>query len=192
MAKNKEEKRVFNLLKPVEPPATVWDKIHEWILGKARIVILLTELVIAVTFVLKVIEDTNAKNKQKEIENLNAEIGYYGRELEPIFRTTQRKSTDYISVWNQSNSYTEVLREIYSYITNPSSEITVRLDDDRVSVFGYEDLSALQLLEASLKASETFVSVQIQQLTLEESQVIEDKGQYALVAKMANFKREKL
>lgn len=192
MSKKQPEKRVFNLLKPVEPPQTAWDKVYEWLIGKARVVILVTELVIAVAFIFKVIEDTNAKNKEKQIEKLNAELSFYGKELEPIFRITQRKVADYVTLWNGATDYTEALQEVYSYISNPSSDITIRIDEGSVSVFGYENLAALEELETSLKGSATFSSVQVQQLSLEESGVIEDRGQYAVVAKIADFKRTQL
>lgn len=192
MSKKRSEKRVFNLLKPVEAPQTAWDKVYEWLIGKARVVILVTELVIAVAFIFKVIEDTNAKNKEKQIEKLNAELGFYGKELEPIFRITQRKVADYVTLWNDATDYTEALQEVYSYISNPSSDITIRIDEGSVSVFGYENLAALEELESSLKGSATFSSVQVQQLSLEESGVIEDRGQYAVVAKIADFKRTQL
>lgn len=184
------EKRIFNLLKPAEPPSTAWDKVYEWLLGKARIVVLITELIIAVTFVFKVIEDTSAKNKEKEIEQLNGQLAIYAQELEPTFRLIQNKSSDYMSIWTNSSDYTPIINEVFSYITNPSSELSVRVGKNTVSVTGFEDLAALQQLEESMKGSETFTSVGIRDLTLEGDEVTANKGRYILEAVVEEFKRD--
>ena len=175
------EKRVFNLLKPLEPPLSLWDKIYNWILKRARVVILVAELIIVVAFVGKVIEDTNARNKDKQIENTQNELRFYSAEIEPGIRKIQTLSNNYMILWNNSSSHKKILNEIYSYIPNLSSELTVKIDGNKVSIFGYSDLSAIRDLENSLKNSDSFSVVYIDTLTLEQQEIIENKGQYVLI-----------
>ncbi|MBE0573852.1 hypothetical protein IH575_03045, partial [Candidatus Dojkabacteria bacterium] len=111
-----EKKRIFNLLKPVQPPPSFWDKFYNWILTRARVVILITELLIVAAFVGKVIVDTQARTKDEEIQNLRAENSFYATEREPIFRDFQRRDVTYQRIWSNSSEYNEVLNEIYSYI----------------------------------------------------------------------------
>jgi len=183
------KQRTFNLLKPVEPPPTIWDKIYSWILVNARIVILITELLIAFTFMGKVIEDTAAKNKDKEIQNDKAELAFYSTDKEPIFRNIQTKNQKYNIIWSNSTSYTNVLKEIYSYITNPGSEITIRITKSKVSIFGYEDLGSLKDLEAAMKSSPTFNSVFVDNLSLQKKEIDTSQGLYVLEAIINTYKR---
>lgn len=184
------EKRIFNLLKPAEAPSTAWDKVYDWLLGKARIVVLITELIIAVTFVFKVIEDTAAKNKEKEIENLNGQLAIYAQNLEPEFRLIQTKSSNYLSLWANSSDYSPIIDEIFSYIVNPSAELSVRVSRNNISVYGFDDLATLQKLEESLKGSDSFQSVDVRDLSLEAEEIAANKGRYILEATVVDYKRD--
>ncbi len=185
-----QRRKIFNLLKPIEPPLTAWDKVYLWIVNRARVVILITELLISFAFVGKVIEDTSAKNKEKMVDKLVSELKFYAVEQEPFFRNIQRKGGDYIKVWNSSSGYYSILNEIYSYIPDLPSDLTVRISDNRVSIFGNESLSTLKTLEEAMKKSKTFTAVFIDTLSLEQQQILEKKAQYVLVADIDNFFRK--
>lgn len=187
-----EKNRIFNLLKPVKPPPTFWDKAYDWVLGKARIVILITELLIVFAFVAKVIVDTEARAKDEEIASLKGELSFYAAEREPRFRDLQRRDSAYTRLWTASNEYSNVLNEIYSYIRTPGIQLTVRFDKDTVSIFGYDDLASVEELERKLKASPTFVSASFDDLTLEQQEILQSTGQYAIRAIIKDFKRNPL
>lgn len=176
------EKRIFNLLKPEAPPITVWDKIYSWIVSRARVVILVAEVLIVLAFFSKVFVDTQAKNKQRDLDKLIQESNLYAATIEPQFRQLNRQDTDYKKLWNKSSNYSEIINEIYSYINNPSSEVTIRIDKNKVSIFGTEDLDDLSSLENSMESSPTFSSAYIDTLTLEQQEIEQGVGQYVLVA----------
>ena len=188
--KLKMSKRNFNLLKPLKPPSTSWDKIYDWLIGKARVVILCVELIVAVTFMFKVIVDTTAKNKDTEIEKLNEELAFYSIDLEPKFRKLQDKSDAYIRVWNGSNSYTGVIQELISYVDNEDSQVSINVKDSVLVISGYENLDSLKSLESSIKNSPNFNNVTVSNLTLSEREIIEGKGRYSLTASIINSNRE--
>jgi hypothetical protein len=189
MAKNKEY--IFNLLKPVELPKTSWDKIYEWLVGKARIVILFVEILIITAFISKVIVDNIGKNKEKEYENLAIELKFYEQKYESTFRKLQRKDIEYKKLWGGSKAYSTIINEIFSYIPNPNDQVSVSIDGDRVTIFGYEDLNQLRTLESSLKSSANFSDAFIDRLSLEQQDVLDGSGQYILTAiiKPENLKR---
>jgi len=184
-----EKNRIFNLLKPVQPPPTFWDKTYDWILGKARVVILITELLIVFAFVAKVVVDTQARAKDEEIATLRSELGFYASQREPIFRDIQRRDSSYTRLWKNGAKYTDVLDEVYSYIQNPGIQLTVSAEKNRISILGYDDLSAVQNLETQLKASSSFSSVFVDTLSLEQKEVLQSTGQYVLVATLSDYKR---
>lgn len=187
-----ETNRIFNLLKPIQPPATFWDKTYDWILGKARIVILITELLIVFAFVAKVVVDTQARTKEEQIQSLKGELGFYATQREPLFRDIQRRDGAYQKIWTGNSKYTDVLNEIYSYVQNPGVQLTVNAEKNRVSILGYDDLSSVQSLETQLKASPTFSSVFVDTLSLEQKEILQSTGQYVLVATLSNYQREEL
>lgn len=180
--------RIFNLLKPAEEPRSVWDKIYDWVLSRARIVILITELLIAVAFVGKVIEDTGAKEKDKQIALLQSQLTFYSSK-EPVFRDFQKRTSEYNQIWSTSNEYKKILDEVYSYIPNQGAELSIKIEKNNLTVLGYDDLTAVKELETAMKASPTFSSVIIDNLTLEQKEVLQQKGQYVLVATIKNVKR---
>lgn len=184
------KRRAFNLLKPLEPPKTVWDKVYDWILWRARIVILITEILIVIAFFAKVIQDTDAKNKENEINRINSELRFYAPSLEPQFRVIESKDNNYKNLWNNSAQYYAVLNEMYSYISNSSAQVNLRVEGREVTIFGTESLVTLQTLEASLKTSPSFSSVVIRSLTLEQQEILEQKGDYILSAIIKDFNRE--
>lgn len=176
------KKRIFNLLKPILPPKTVWDKVYDWVINRARVVVLIAEVFIVVAFAVKVGVDTNAKNKQKNIDRLTREISIYAVDKEPKFRQLFRIDSDYVRLWEISSNNHDVITEIYSYIKNPASDITVRIDKNRVSIFGTEDLRDLQELEIAVENSETFANAYIDTLTVEDEDLQTNTGQYVLIA----------
>lgn len=176
------ENRIFNLLKPIVPPTTIWDKIYLWIVSRARIIILIAEVLIVIAFFSKVVIDTQAKNKQRQIDRLIQESNLYAATVEPQFRQLNRQDTDYKKIWNLSSNYSEILEEVYSYIDNPSSEVTIRIDKNKVSIFGTEDLNALSQLESAMESSPTFSTAYIDTLTLEQQEVEQGIGKYILIA----------
>lgn len=186
------QKRNFNLLKPLMPPSTAWDRIYEWLIGKARVVILVTELIVAVTFIAKVIADTSAKNKDREIDRLNQELTYYSSDLEPTFRRLQLKSDKYVQIWNNASEYTDVVNEILSYIPNESSEISININKNIVSIFGYENLDDIKALETSLKESNHFSNTLVIDLSLNQTDIKEDVGRYSLSAIILDINRTKI
>jgi hypothetical protein len=185
-----KQKRIFNLLKPVEPPPTVWDKIYNWILGKARIVILITELLIAVAFVGKVIEDTIAKNKDKEIESIKTELSFYANSKEAQFREIQRKEVQYNLLWTNSSGYYKILKEIYSIIPNTGAEITVKFEGNKVTIFGFDDLEFVKQIEQSLKGSQSFTGVAVNNLNINQKESSQAQGKFVLIANIINPNRE--
>lgn len=162
MAKNVEKKkkrRVFNLLKPYKPPATGWDRIYEWLIGKARVVMIITEIIVAVTFVLKVVVDMEAKNLEDRIKAEKRELNVFAQSIEPEIRVEQAKAKNYKQIWNASSFKTQVLQELNTYITNSAADVKVSMSGNEVTLSVTENFDFLSQVESSIKASSTFIDV---------------------------------
>lgn len=178
-------KRTFNLLKPYNAPPTVWDKAYEWLVTRARIILIVVEIVVAASFIGKVVVDVQAKSLDEKLVSSNFELGTYSTTVEPHLRSVQQKTTSYTKLWTQSSSYAEVLKEIDSYIPSDSADIQILISETQVSVSGKQNLTTLGQIEEKMKVSSTFVSTKISLDTTTDASTGDQSSQYVLTAVLA-------
>lgn len=190
MAKTVQPKtrRIFNLLKPYTPPPTGWDKIYDWLLGRARIIMVIAEIIVAITFMAKVVVDTQAKGFDDEIKFQDFELQRFAVSVEPVINKLQNKAQMYQQLWDGSSSYADVLAEIHSYIPNPGSELLITINREEVSIAGEESFDALAQIEEAMKQSDTFSEVSVSQLNTDTSGPSGISGDYLLTATIAKVK----
>ncbi len=190
VAKNTDpKKRIFNLLKPYKPPPTSWDRIYDWLLGKARLVMVIAEIAVALAFIGKVVVDVQAKALDDQIKTKDFELQQFASAIEPNIRTIQQKSQTYSKTWDSASAYSDVLKEIDSYIPNTGSDLNIHFSGSTVTIRGDDTLGTLSLIEKSMRASKTFSAVSVPSLSSDNSAVQKDSGVLVLnatIAKVAN------
>lgn len=191
MSANSE--KFFNLLEPVIPPKTFWDKIYDWFMTRARVVMIVVEVIVVLTFVGKIAIDNIGKNKMNELEKIQLELRPLEISNEAKFRDIQVRGEDYKKLWNKSSAYSEIISEIFSYINHSVDTLSIRIDKNSIIILGYEDLNALQSLETQLKSSPTFTNAMIS-INLEQRDVASDSGQFSLTVTIddKNIFRERI
>jgi hypothetical protein len=189
------ENYIFNLLKPIEDPKTSWDKVYDWIVGKARVALLIIEILMVLILFARVVVDNIGKNNLQEFEEVQLELAALENQHENEFRNIQARVLDYEYLWSDSNAFYEVLSEVNDYIGTPSGPITVTVSHSgTVSIEGYESLNSLRLIEQRMKQSETFEDVVIDTLSLDQTDIQQGSGRYSLTAflDIENFRREEI
>lgn len=177
------DQRFFNLLKPIQEPKSSWDKIYDFILGNARIVLLIVEIIMVGLFFAKVIVDNVEKNKLQEFEAVQLQLKSLEDQYEEKFRSIQARTVDYIDLWSVTKQYYPILEEVSEYIGNPTNQFSLTLSNNgTVTIEGYESLETLRGVESAMKNSDTFINVGINALSLDQSDIIKEKGRYALTA----------
>jgi|GEM_PF-6872076 len=146
------------------PPATGWDKVYEFIISRARIVLLGVELVVIFSFVGKVVVDTQAKNLDDSIKLADRQLQSIQLVTEPALKLLQDKAEIYRRSWNESNYYSEVSREINTILSNIGASLTVSISGDKVIITGQNDLAVLSRIEDILKRSNTFTGTVVNRL----------------------------
>jgi hypothetical protein len=184
-------RRPFNLLEPIKPPTTLWDKIYDWVLWRARVIVLITIILITLIFVGKVIVDTDAKNKMKEIATIESKLDVLEASYEPEFRNLFRREDAYMKLWNASNYYTDIIREINAYVSS-DVRLSIRFQDQKVTVYGTESLDILNQIEIAMKSSSSFKNVFVNSLVVDSGQEGLNQGDYILTAELISFTRPKL
>lgn len=165
---------IFNLLQPLKPPESTWDLVYEWLLNKAKIIIMITQILIIITFFAKFVLDTVAKDKDEEIESLQLVLRQLQRQESEINRIQQR-AIDYREIWNKSSNKNAIFEEIYTYFPNRNADVSVTITNDRVTVSGEDRTVNLNEIESRMKASETFTNTDVS-LSIEQQNFIEDTG----------------
>lgn len=183
------KRRIFNLLKPYRPPPNTWDKIYDWLLNRARVIMVLAEIIVVVAFVTKVVVDVQAKSLDDQIESAQATLGLFSTTAEPTVRKIQQKSSDYAAIWDASSGYSRVITEINSYIQNPSADIVIRITDNKVSISGGSNISDLAQIEARMKSSPTFTNVTLPTLSTDSGEASFRQGQYVFNAEIVGDAR---
>lgn len=171
----------FNLLKPVEIPKSSWDRIYEFIMTRARFVLLVIEIIIIVLFFAKVVIDTTEKNSRQAFEEIQFDLRALELNYDAEFRELQARQTDYFKLVDRTSDYSSVLTEIFSYVPNPSFNFSIRIDGKNLTILGYDNLNDLRNLENRMKASPSFRDVAIN-LNLEQRDIESGLGQYVLNA----------
>lgn len=178
--------KIFNLLKPELPPPTAWDKIYDWLATRARVVVVVCEILVVVCFALKVIVDIQSKDINEALDAKSRDLGSFFGTIEPELRLIQQKSRAYERLWEGSSKYSEVLNEILSYIPNPGVNITISMSGENVTIRGDDELGALQSIESKMKVSSNFTDVQLE-LNTEGNQPDLPVGSYVITALVTNL-----
>lgn len=171
----------------MEPPKTIWDRIYDWILTRAKIVMMLAEVFIALAFFSKVIVDTQAKQKIKTIDALTSQVRLYtdengvtnARKLR--YSEIQQRAEDYIKLWNGSSNLSYILEEVYSYIPNQVADVSISFENNKIVIAGEIELSILKSIETLIDNSPTFTSSEIT-LVIQEDDSQAGIGAYSLEA----------
>lgn len=176
-----KHKKSFNLLKPELPPPSAWDRIYDWIVTRARVVVVVCEILIVLAFIGKVIVDIQAKDINEALEEKSTTLAQFFGTIEGELRDIQQRAGVYRNVWEFSNSFSSILKEVQSYITNPGVKVTITISGKNLTIRGDDNLQALQLIESQMKTSPNFKDVKLE-LNTESSEVVAEVGKYAITA----------
>ena len=154
-------KKGFNLLKPQAEPPSVWSKVYDWVLGSARIVIIVVEVIVLIAFGIRIIIDLQGKDLDQKIAQGEAVLNVL-KDSELKFRQIQNKTSAYQSIWNNTKDYTALIENINSLLPVNTSikDLLISIDQDVISISGIADKSReedVRLLEENLKNNSPYL-----------------------------------
>ncbi|MBN1915708.1 hypothetical protein JW796_01775 [Candidatus Dojkabacteria bacterium] len=170
----------FNLLQPQEAPATFWDKAYAWVVGTARVIIILVEVIVFAAFVTRFVLDSQTKNLDEKIRVQEARLEVIA-DKEKYFRGVIGKANAYQEIWETSSGYADIWEEINMYLPTISSEINVQFKNEILLIRGFSALGPVSTLEGSLKNSQTFQRTEVFEVQNEGGEGV-DEGTFALRA----------
>lgn len=195
---NKFNSKYFNLIKKEKIYKNYTDYIYEWVSIRARLVVILLEIITVILFLFKAIEDTNAKNLNTKINNNQSMLSFYSENIEFKIREIQTKAQNYVELWNNSVETSKILEEIYNLSSNNLKDnIKIQIVDSNVYISSSENVNLLKILENSLKKDSIYLSkstVRVNELISQNtSNEAEDVAQISIFAKISErAMREKI
>ncbi len=170
----------FNLLKQQPAPPTTWEKIYIWILGTARVIIIIVELIVIGAFVTRVVVDTQGRRIEKDIENRERTISGFEESI-VRYRIIQTRTKNYKSIWENSSNKAPVMAELNSLLAADFADLRVSIEGDLLTIRGGGTIERISVLEKAVKESDSFMNVEAFEITTEEDDII-SRGSFGLRA----------
>lgn len=154
----------FNLLKKQVKPATLWEKIYAWVLGTARIVIIIVEVLVVGAFAARIAVDTISSRLEKEIEKRNSTLAVFA-ESETRYRQIQSRVKEYQNIWESSSNYSPAMYEVENYLGANFTDLRIEINGNQLLIRAEGDVSKISQLEENIKTSSRFKNVETFDLT---------------------------
>lgn len=149
-------KKGFNLLRPQIEPPTMWTRVYDWVVGSARVIVIIVELVVVVAFAIRIVVDVQSNNLNEQIATKEAILQTFA-EAELRYLSTQAKTDAYRDLWETSVEYSTIFAEILSYLPTTSQELVVQMSTrSGLFVSGSAEVNEIAQMESSFKASQNF------------------------------------
>ncbi len=153
-------KKGFNLLKTQIEPQTMWTKLYLWTTTTARAIMVIVELVIVISFGVRVVVDLQFKNLNKDI-TAKEEVMEVLNESERRLVSIQNKSASYKAIWNETEYYSNIYKDIFTIIPPGVEELNIQISDNRLIIKGFAEIESIQDMETKCKSSTTFTKTEL-------------------------------
>ena len=160
-------KQGFNLLKPQQEAPSVWTTIYAWIVGTARVVLIITETAVIAALVIRIVIDVNGKNLDEKVASFESIINIRANE-EKKYVDIQSKTKEYQTVIDKSISYSAILNTLNKNIPGSFSNVSISITGNKLIITGEAPNEAIQKMEKYLKNSTDFIGTKLTTLGIGE------------------------
>jgi Tfp pilus assembly protein PilN len=184
-------RKIFNLLRPEAPPPSAWDQVYDWLLGRARLVMIVTQVLVGFVFIAKIAVDIQVKALDEQLEAKQAEVQFTYAQVEPKYLDLQEKSLAYVNLWTKSSDYKDILAEVMDLLDDPNGRYNVSISDKDVVISGFGSRSEISIIEAALKSSASLTRVEVSEIKSSAGELLAGTGDFAIRALIKDdFNRE--
>jgi Tfp pilus assembly protein PilN len=163
-------KQGFNFLKPQVEPPSVWSRVYEWVVGTARIILVVAEVGVILALFIRVVIDIQGKQLDDQIANLEAVM----QVLQPDefkYRNLQQRIESYETVWTNGKYYTPVMTLINSSIPKTALDIEIKLTGNILQISGRATNPEIKQMENDLKTSPYFIKTKLTSLDVSDTKL---------------------
>lgn len=145
-------KQGFNFLKSQVEPPSVWTRVYDWVVGTARIILIVFEVAVVIALCIRIVVDVQSKNLDDQISNVEKILDIRKFE-ESKYRLIQNKINAFTTAWTTSNTYSDAYDAINNFIPLSATEYRVVISDQTITIGGKATNEDIGAMEKSLKES---------------------------------------
>jgi len=156
-------KQGFNFLKPQVEPPSVWTRVYDWVVGTARLILIIFEVAVVIALGIRIVVDIQSKNLDDQIGNVESILNVRSAE-EIKYRLLQDKINAFTTAWTTSNSYSSEYAAINKFIPLSATDYTVSIDGMAITITGKANNADIGAMENSLKGASLFTDTKLSTL----------------------------
>ncbi|KXK26905.1 MAG: hypothetical protein TR69_WS6001000928 [candidate division WS6 bacterium OLB20] len=147
----------------------MWTRVYDWVVGSARVVVIIVELVVVVAFAIRIVVDVQSNNLNEQIETKEAIVKTF-QQAELRYLSTQSKTDAYRDLWETSTEFSSVFAEIVGYLPTTSSELIVQISKrSGLFISGSAEVAEIADMESGFKNSTSFTRQELDSIEGEGS-----------------------
>ncbi len=156
-------KQGFNFLKPQVEPPSAWTKVYEWVVGTAKVILMVAIVAVIIAMIIRVVLDVQSNQLDEQTKNLESLMQV--REKEELkYRELQKRIASYEAAWTSTNINSPVVELILSILPLSATELDVNLQESTLNIKGIAENSDIDLMEEALKTDKSFTQAQLSRL----------------------------
>lgn len=153
----------FNLLQDRIRPPDTWDKVNEWVTNVGRVIVMIVEIVVIISFGARVFIDTQTKNLlEKEQSNAAAAAAF--RQQEVVFLDNQQRFFSYKQIWNEGSSVAGIINDIVRIRPRSVEDFSFTMQGNLITLKGQAQVADISTFENNLKKSTKFTDVRVYEI----------------------------
>lgn len=158
-----ELKQGFNFLKPQVEPPSVWTKVYDWVVGTARIILIVAIIGVVIAMGIRVVLDVQGNELDEQISNLESLMTARLQE-ETKYRDLQARINAFEAVWTSTNEMSPIINEVNKILPESANQIIISVIDDKLTITGEALNSDIDKMESALKLDQAFTNTTLARL----------------------------
>jgi hypothetical protein len=150
-------KQGFNLLKPQVEAPSVWTTIYKWVVGTARIILIITETAVIAALVIRIFIDVKGKDLDERIASYETIVSVRASE-EKKYLGLQMRTTAYKESYDKNIDASAQINELIKNIPLSFSNLDMSIVGKKVLINGEAPNTDIQKMEQYLKSSNLYVN----------------------------------
>lgn len=160
-------KQGFNLLKPQIEAPSVWTVVYKWVVGTARIVLIITETAVIAALVIRIAIDVQGKDLDEKITNYEGILNVR-KEEEKKYLGLQSKTVNYRDSFDNNLVYSSGVNVLLNNTPLSFSKIDISITGSKISYSGEGPNADIKKLEGYIKSSSLFANSRLTSLGIGE------------------------
>lgn len=159
-----KKKKTFNLLYVRGRQLDGWEKIYVWLSGTCRIIIIVTLLIIIVSFGFRFVNERELNDLKESSESLSFRLKSYEKRQKDI-TALQTEMSAYNKAWKPLSNYSKILDDLIALNPQGITNFNIGLTLTGISISGSGSRDAVSNAEIAYKNSPLLINVTLNSLS---------------------------